>query len=61
MVHGHRGSGLPSHHEPGGPGPECELDYVPNEGKKGRIRAAISETFGFGGHNGVVVIKEYRE
>ncbi|AEJ62451.1 3-oxoacyl-(acyl-carrier-protein) synthase 2 [Spirochaeta thermophila DSM 6578] len=43
------------------PDPECDLDYVPNEGKKGRIRAAISETFGFGGHNGVVVIKEYRE
>lgn len=39
------------------PDPECDLDVVPNKGVEGPIRAAISTSLGFGGHNGVIAIK----
>lgn len=39
------------------PDPACDLDVVPNKGVEGTIRAAISTSLGFGGHNGCVVIK----
>lgn len=39
------------------PDPACDLDVVPNQGVSGTIRAAISTSLGFGGHNGVVAIK----
>ncbi len=39
------------------PDPACDLDIVPNKGVEGPIRAAISTSLGFGGHNGVIVIK----
>ena len=41
------------------PIPQCDLDYVPHKGYKGRIRAAISNALGFGGHNAIVLFKEY--
>ena len=43
------------------PDPECDLDFIPNKGVSGPMRAAISNSLGFGGHNGVLVFKRYEE
>lgn len=39
------------------PDPACDLDYVPQRGVAGPMRAAISNSFGFGGHNGVIALR----
>lgn len=39
--------------------PECDLDYVPNKPRKANVRTALSNSFGFGGHNATIVMRAY--
>jgi 3-oxoacyl-[acyl-carrier-protein] synthase II len=41
------------------PDHDCDLDYIPNEAREDDVRIAVSNSFGFGGHNACLVLRHF--